>query len=147
MPINFIILGYITLSESYLLSLIVSEYTPESVFFVFLITSAGFVGISAYAILTKRDLLIHMGVLWGMVIVSLCLFILVIFTRMPMLILMYAGLGVLFMLIFIAIDTQMIISGRKYGITCDDYIVGSLILYLDFLELFLHLLRLFGNKK
>ena len=146
-PINFILLFYITMAESYLLSHIVAEYTPESVFFVFVITSAGFLGMSAYAILTKRNLLIHMGVLWGMVIVSLSLFFLVIFTQMPMLILMYAGLGVLFMLIFIAIDTQMIIKGRKYGVGCDDYIVGSLILYLDFLELFLHLLRLFGNKK
>ena len=104
-PINFILLGYITISESYLLSMVCAEYTPESVFFVFMITSAGFVGMSAYAILTKRNLLIHMGVLWGMVIVSLCLFFLVLFTRMPMLILMYAGIGVLFMLIFIAIDT------------------------------------------
>ena len=112
-----------------------------------MITSAGFVGMSAYAILTKRNLLIHMGVLWGMVIVTLCLLILILFTAMPMLILMYSGIGVLFMLIFIAIDTQMIIKGRKYGIGCDDYIVGSLILYLDFLELFIHLLRLFGNKK
>ena len=104
-PINFILLGYITISESYLLSMVCAEYTPESVFFVFIITSAGFVGMSAYAILTKRNLLIHMGVLWGMVIVSLCLFFLVLFTRMPMLILMYAGIGVLFVLIFIAIDT------------------------------------------
>ena len=130
-----------------MLSHIVADYTPQSVFCVFLLTSAGFIGMSAYAILTKRNLLVHMGVLWGMVIVSLTLFFLIIFTQIPMLILMYAGLGVLFMLIFIGIDTQMIIKGRKYGVGCDDYIVGSLILYLDFIELFLHLLRLLGNKK
>lgn len=116
-------------------------------FFVFSIASSGFVGMSTYAIFTKRDLLIHYAVLWGMVVVTFFLGILMIFFATPMLLMLYSGLMTLVMLIFIAVDTQMIVKGRKYGITHDDYIVGALILYLDFLELFLHLLRLLGDKK
>jgi len=41
----------------------------------------------------------------------------------------------------------MIMNDRKYGIHYDDYIKASLIIYLDFIELFLRLLVILGEKK
>jgi FtsH-binding integral membrane protein len=48
-----------------------------------------------------------------------------------------AAVCTLFAMIFIVIDTQMIIGEGKYGVTHDDYIVGSLVLYIDFINLFI----------
>ena len=146
-PTNFILLGIITLTESYLLSMITSQYTPESVFAVFVLTAAGFIGLSMYALHTQTDLVMYMGVVWGMSFVFLAMSIMFIFIRTPFLLMVLSAFGVMFSLIFIAVDTQMIISQRKYQVSHDDYIIGSLILYLDFIELFINLLRIFGDRK
>lgn len=60
---------------------------------------------------------------------------------------MWSFLGVVLSLLFVAIDTQMIMNDRKYGIGYDDYIVAALIIYMDFIRMFLEILRLFGEKK
>jgi FtsH-binding integral membrane protein len=78
-PINFILLGIITLTESYILSHITSEYKPESVFTIFAMTSAGFIGLSLYAVYSGRDFTIHYGVLFGMSFVLFAAIILSIF--------------------------------------------------------------------
>ena len=64
-----------------------------------------------------------------------------------MLLLVYTCFGVILALVFVAIDTRIIIKDRNYGITQDDYIVAALILYLDVLRIFVHLLRLLGSRK
>ena len=130
-----------------MLSLITSEYSPESVFRVFLMTSAAFVGMTAYTLVTKTDLSAWYGVAWGASLCMLTLAILLLFTRSSALLLAYSFLGALCALAFVAIDTQMIIKDRKYGLGTDDFIVAALLLYLDIIQLFLHLLRLFGERR
>jgi len=39
------------------------------------------------------------------------------------------------------------LSERRYGLTKDDYIIASMILYFDFIRIFLDLLRLFAKRK
>ena len=130
-----------------MLSLICAEYTPDSVFRVFLMTSAGFCGMTAYALLSKHDVSYLWGVAAGAAVCMLTFAIILLFTRSSVLVLVYSALGVVLALIFVAIDTQFIIKDHKYGIGMDDYIVAALLLYLDILQLFLHLLRLFGNRR
>ena len=72
-------------------------------------TAAGFIGLSVYAIFTQTDLTIYMGVACGMSFVFLAMIILAIFTRSPFILMALSAFGVLFSLIFIAVDTQMII--------------------------------------
>ena len=50
-----ILLGVFTLSESYLVSLICSIYTPESVLLAGVATLAATLGITFYAITSKTD--------------------------------------------------------------------------------------------
>ena len=146
-PINYILLLVVTVGQSYMLSLISSEYTPDSVLRVFLMTLAGFCGMTAYALTTKYDISIMYGVAAGAAVCMLTFGIILIFTRSSVLYLVYSALAVICALVFVAIDTQMIIKDRKYGIGCDDFIVAALILYLDILQIFIHLLRLFGTRR
>jgi FtsH-binding integral membrane protein len=140
-------LAVITGCQSYLVSMICAEYSAESVFYVFLITSVTFFATTVYAFTTKINIEIHKSMFVGIAACSLLVSVLLIFTRIPGMLIFYSFLGTVITLLFIVIDTEMIINSHKYGITYDDYIVAALVLYLDFINLFLELLRLFGQPK
>ena len=59
---------------------------------------------------------------------------------------LYAGAGALIMILYLAIDTQTIIGGRRYQLSEEDYIFAALMLYLDIVQLFLFILRLLGSS-
>ncbi len=130
------------------MSVIFAVYTAESVVSTFVITAATFGAMSAYGYLTKRDLtgwgsFLFMGLI-GVVIASLVN----IFTRSSAVAWVISAAGVLVFTGLTAYDTQKIktmaatgAEGRKPAI------LGALTLYLDFINLFLMLLRLLGNRR
>ena len=59
----------------------------------------------------------------------------------------YCGIGVLIYSIYLVIDTQLIMGGKRYAIEIDDYIVGAIILYTDIITIFIYLLQIFGGDK
>lgn len=48
--------------------------------------------------------------------------------------------------IYIVIDTQMIIGDGKNNLSLDDWVLGSMLLYMDIVGLFLKVLKLLGKK-
>lgn len=130
------------------MSVIFAVYTAESVSSTFVITAATFGSMSAYGYLTKRDLtgwgsFLFMGLI-GVVIASLVN----IFTRSSAVSWIISAVGVIVFTGLTAYDTQKIkamatsgVGGRKPAI------LGALTLYLDFINLFLMLLRLLGNRR
>lgn len=48
---------------------------------------------------------------------------------------------------YILVDTQLIMGGKNKELSLDNYILGSVILYVDIIGLFLKLLQLLGDKK
>ncbi len=135
------------------LSAVLLAYTYESIASTFLITAGTFGATSLYGYVTKKDLT-SMGGLLMMALIGLIIASVVnIFMASSTLgwIITYAGI-----LIFVgltAYDTQKI---KKLGMTLtpadgDQYgrisIVGALMLYLDFVNLFLLMLRIFGGRR
>jgi len=57
-----------------------------------------------------------------------------------------AGFIVILYGLFLIIDTQLIVGGKKHEMSIDDYIVGALILYIDIITIFLYLLEIFGGR-
>jgi len=126
-------------------------YTHGSIARVFFISSAAFGALSLYGYTTQRDLspfgsFLIMG-LFGIIIASLVN----IFLASSALQFVISVVGVLVFAGLTAWDTQRIkemysvnddgtIAGRKA-------IMGALTLYLDFINLFLMLLRLFGDRR
>ena len=132
------------------LSSIFLVYTGASIAKVFFITAATFGAMSLYGYTTKRDLtnmgtFLFMGLI-GSIIASLVN----IFLASSMLDYAISVVGVLVFVGLTAYDTQKIKESysESYGadVLAKNAIMGALSLYLDFINLFLMLLRLFGNR-
>jgi len=57
----------------------------------------------------------------------------------------YCGFGVMLFTFYLAYDTKTIIGGGRMEIGPDDYIVAVVQLYVDIIQIFLYLLRIFGR--
>jgi len=143
-PTNVIFLGVFTLAETYLLTVITLYYNADAVFMAVGTTFAVTIFITLMATFTKYDftklLPAMVCVLFGWCFVSLFF----IFFWNAYMQVIYAGIGVTIFTIFLAIDTKMLLGGGRFEFDEDDYIFACLNLYLDIINLFLYLLRIFG---
>lgn len=134
------------------MAVIFLAYTASSVASVFFITAGTFGSMSAYGYLTKKDLtsvgsFCIMG-LWGIILAM----IVNIFIGSNALGFIISCAGVLIFVGLTAYDTQKIKEMNVIGNEGSDddtkeALHGALILYLDFINLFLMLLRLFGRRR
>jgi FtsH-binding integral membrane protein len=134
------------------LSSIFMVYTGESIARVFFITAATFGAMSLYGYTTKRDLS-AMGAFLFMALIGLIIAMVVnMFVGSSLLGLGISVIGVLVFVGLTAWDTQLIknlyLGSREDEVTVGKLaIMGALRLYLDFINLFLMLLRLMGNRQ
>ena len=132
------------------LSSIFAVYTATSITQVFFIAAATFGAMSLWGYTTKRDLT-GMGSFLIMGLIGIIIAMVVnIFLASSALAFAISAIGVLIFVGLTAYDTQKIkemyyvhddgtVSGRKA-------IMGALTLYLDFINMFLFMLQLFGNR-
>ena len=135
------------------LSAIFLIYTRSSITSTFFICAATFISSSIYGMVTKRDLtsmgqFMFMGLI-GIVIAS----VVNLFVRSSGMSLIVSYIGVIVFVGLTAYDTQklraMALSqpeGLDRGTVRKGAILGALTLYLDFINLFLMLLRILGNR-
>lgn len=126
-------------------------YTGASMTRVFLVTAGTFGGMSLYGYTTKRDLtsigsFLRMG-LWGIIIAMLVN----LFLKSSALDFALSIISVVVFVGLTAYDTQKI---RQIYMSADSadaqgrkVVVGALSLYLDFINLFMALLRLMGDRR
>ena len=127
------------------------EFTHSSIARVFFITSGTFAAMSLYGYTTKRDLtklggFLFMGLI-GIIIAS----IVNIFIGSSALQFAISVIGVLVFVGLTAYDTQsiknMYYAGDSEDIGSKKALMGALRLYLDFINLFILLLQLFGQRR
>jgi uncharacterized protein len=135
------------------ISYIFAIYTGMSIAQTFFITAGAFAGLSLFGYTTKRDLsgmgsFLIMGVI-GLIIASLVN----LWMQSPAVMFAISALGVLIFSGLTAYDTQNIKNHYLVHAQSGDTewlgksaIIGALNLYLDFLNLFMFLLQLFGNR-
>ena len=133
------------------LSSIFLVYTGASITRVFFITAGTFAAMSIYGYTTKRDLtklgsFLMMGLI-GIIIAS----VVNIFMKSTMMYFVISILGVLIFVGLTAYDTQkiknMYLVSDSGEIMGKKAVMGALTLYLDFINLFIMLLRLFGQRR
>ena len=129
-------------------SVLFMVYTQASIAQMFLITAGSYGGLAFVGATTKRDLsgVGHFAVmgLWGVVIASIVGF----FWHSSMLQFMISCAGVVVFAALTAFDTQKLKEMyAQRGDAGNLAIRGALTLYLDFINLFLFLLRLFGTRR
>ena len=136
------------------LSSIFLVFTGTSIAQVFLITAIAFAGLSLYGYATKRDLS-GMGTFLMMGVIGLLVAMVVnIFLQSDGLTFAISALGVLIFAGLTAYDTQSIKATYVAHAAQGDSewlgraaIMGALQLYLDFINMFMFLLQLFGNRE
>lgn len=134
------------------LSTIFLAYTESSIATTFLITAGTFGTMSLVGFVTKKDLSKLGGILF-MALIGLIIATLVnIFLVSDTLGWIINYVGVLIFVGLTAYDTQKIKQMvREYGTDINEQtqkmaLMGSLSLYLDFINMFLYLLRIFGSR-
>ena len=133
---------------------IFAVFTGMSIAQIFLITSIAFAGLSLYGYTTKKDLsgwgtFLMMGVI-GIIVAM----VVNIFLQSPAVMFAISILGVLIFAGLTAYDTQRIKSEYVAHAAHGDAewlgksaIMGALSLYLNFINMFMFLLQLFGNRE
>lgn len=125
-------------------------FTAESIASTFFITAGTFAAMSLYGFLTKSDLT-KLGNLCLMALIGIVIASVVnIFLKNETLYWVVSYIGVLVFIGLIAYDTQKIKAlarAEDNEHTQKLAICGALSLYLDFINLFIMLLRIFGQRK
>ena len=134
------------------MSFIFLMYTASSITNVFFITAGTFAAMALYGYFTKSDLSS-----WGKYLLMALIGIIIatvvnIFTKSQGLAVIINYLGVLVFVGLTAYDSQkikmMLLQMPDAGEAAQKVaLLGALSLYLDFINLFLYLLRLFGSKR
>lgn len=149
-----LVLSYISFAalQGVFLAPILLQYTGASIINVFVTAALMFLGMAIYGAKTKADLsslgnLLLMG-LWGLIVSGFVNM----FLQNSMLNLVTSAIGVGIFAMFIAYDVQMFRRlSQQAMMSAQDVnkfaILGALSLYMNMINLFLYLLRLFGEEK
>jgi FtsH-binding integral membrane protein len=136
------------------MSFVFLAYTGTVIFQAFAVSAGMFAVMSLWAVTTKRDLsgwghYLFMGLV-GLIIAG----VVGIFVGGETYQLLYSSVGVILFTALTAYDTQMIkkmSDGMSSNVAESDFvrlsIIGALKLYLDFINMFLFLLRIFGRRR
>jgi len=133
------------------LSVIFFAFETSSIISIFFGTAAMFGALALYGATTKRDLT-KFGTIAGFGLIGLVVAMLVnLFIQSSILDLVLSWIGVVVFTILTAYDVQKIKTLVSITMIEEDRkkasIIGALKLYLDFINLFLDLLRIFGRRK
>lgn len=134
------------------MSIIFIAYTSNSIATTFYITAGTFAAMSFYGYTTKRDLT-SIGNMAFMALIGIIIASVVnMFLQNEMMYWIISYLGVAIFVGLTAYDTQKIKEIGSRGFVNEQSmeksaIMGALTLYLDFINLFLFLLRIFGDRR
>jgi FtsH-binding integral membrane protein len=129
-PLNMILLAAFTIVEAFLVGMISARYSIEAVMLAFLVTGAAVVALSLFAVNTKIDATRWGNMLWIALIIVLVLMLVGFFWISKWLYLVIAGVAALIFSAYLIYDIQLIMGGRKYQISPDEYVFAALNVYL-----------------
>jgi len=141
-PINFVLLSTFTILESLSLGVVVAFYDQVIVLQALLITLGVFLGLTLFTLQSKYDFSGMGPYLFGGLIALLMTGLVGIFIPFGRTMdLIYALFGCVLFCGYIIFDTFLITK----RLSPDEYIMGAISLYLDFINLFLMILRVLNN--
>jgi hypothetical protein len=141
-PTNFILLGTFTLLESFAIGVTISFYDQTIVLQALLITLGVFLGLTLFTIQSKYDFS-GMGpfLFAGLLVMIFGGLVSIFFPFSRTADLIFSLCGALLFCGYVVYDTYVITK----RLSPDEYIMGAISLYLDFINLFLYILRVLNN--
>ncbi|CAK9290542.1 unnamed protein product [Gordionus sp. m RMFG-2023] len=142
-PLNFVLLFSFTLCQAYMLGTTMIFYKASLLIKSLVLTMAAFVGLHIYAMQTKRDFS-----KWGQMLITgmwvLCLAgIIQYFYPMSGFEFGLSILGTALFCLYIVYDVQILMT----KLSPEEYVIASLTLYLDTINLFLQILKLLKSSE
>ncbi|EAA44040.2 AGAP005528-PB [Anopheles gambiae str. PEST] len=128
-PANFIFLGLFTFAESFLVSMVAATYKSEEVLLAFGITAAVCLGLTLFAFQTKWDFTMMGGILFTAVVVLFLFGLIAMFFPGKTMQIVYSSCGALLFSFYL------------------EYVFAALCLYLDVINIFLHILSIIGASR
>lgn len=143
-PANMILLGVFTLLEAYTVGTVVTFYEKSVVLEAFVLTLAVSGGLVMYTFQSKRDFSSWgAGLYVALLILVLGGFMRFFFPYSDTLEWCLSVSGALIFSLFIVFDTSMIM----HKVSPEEYIMACINLYLDIINLFLHILRILSEAQ
>ncbi|XDT48635.1 Inhibitor of apoptosis-promoting Bax1 [Nakaseomyces glabratus] len=146
---QYAVLSVFTICEAYSLSTITLAYDPQIILSAVLITTVVIVGVSLVALserfqfLTESATTIYFWLNWGLLLLFGMVLTGVFFGFSSKMNIFYAWFGAALFTIYLLMDTQMIF--RK--VRPDEEVKCAMILYVDIINLFLHILRILSSRE
>ncbi len=109
-------------------------------------TAAITIALTLYAFTTKTDFTYYGALFW---IFGMSLFLFGIFFwgfNYEAFRILYSILGIILYSFYLIYDTQLLMGGKKYELSMDDYVIAALLIYIDIIYIFLYVLSLLGKK-
>ncbi|KAI0266719.1 UPF0005-domain-containing protein [Gloeopeniophorella convolvens] len=143
-PLNIGLLSLFTLMEAFTLGVVTAFYDNQIVLQALLITTGVFLGLTLFTLQSKYDFS-GMGpwLFGGLIALLMTGLVGAFFPFGSTMDLVYAIGGTLLFSGYVVYDTYLINS----RLSPDEYIMGAISLYLDFINLFLNILRLLNNMQ
>jgi len=141
-PLNLVLLSTFTLMEAFTLGVVVAFFDNVIVLQALLITLGVFIGLTLFTLQSKYDFS-GMGpfLFGGLIALLMTGFVGIFFPFSKTMDLIYAIVGCLLFSGYVVYDTYVI----NAKLSPDEYIMGAISLYLDFINLFINILRLLNN--
>ncbi|KAL6754840.1 inhibitor of apoptosis-promoting Bax1-domain-containing protein [Haematococcus lacustris] len=143
-PANMIMLGLFTLAEAFLVGMITSFFDVQAVAIAFIATAVAVCALAVIACQKKLDVTHWGSMLMVCGVVLIVLVLLGTLWRTRVLFLVIAGVAALLSAAYLVYDLQLIMGGKQYAISPDEYVFAALSVYLDIVQMFLWLLYLIG---
>ncbi|XP_063236635.1 protein lifeguard 4-like [Bacillus rossius redtenbacheri] len=136
-PANLALLAGFTLVQAYSVGVLVTYYEQAVVLHALLLTVAVVAGLTAFTLQTKRDFSgLGVGLFMALMMLLMAGLVQMVVGSTALELAIAVGGAVVFSL-FIVFDTQMLMK----SLSPEEYITATITLYLDIINLFLHILR------
>lgn len=146
-PLNYCLLGFFTLCQSYSVATLAALYEPEGVTMAAVATAAATGGLSIYAMTTKSDFTRPRGFFSVLLTALFLTFVSLFMFNTEIEYVVSLAVSCLIFGSYIVYDTQLIMGHKTFEVNDDDYIIGALILYVDIVVLFAKILKAIAKDK
>jgi len=151
-PTNYILLGVFTLCETYIVGYITVFAEPMDVLLAAVLALTMTLVLTLYAFTTKSDITMWGAALWiaGWALIGFSLLFFWIGPRTEAyntVMIVVAVLTIVLYGFYLVYDTQLIMGGKRYELSLDDYILAALVIYIDIIVLFLKILEILSRLR
>ncbi|CAG8433618.1 1194_t:CDS:2 [Ambispora gerdemannii] len=143
-PTNYILLGAFTFFESYMVGAALTVFDKEMVLQALIITFGIFIGLTLFTLQSKWDFSGMGPFLLGGLLLFVCIGLVQLFIPFSRILDLVIAIGIAVLFCgFIIYDTYMLMN----TLSPEEYVVAAINLYLDFLNLFLAILRILNDVR